>query len=146
MTLVPIAPPSLGRPGASWRSELDRRLSECSPALLLCREADLRALECPPHVGVGFEALLAHKPVVCFGRSEYDCAVFSAEPDGLPAAWEAATGEAQEQRVARYARFVDWFMARHAVDLQRPVSSRYVLDRIVREAVADANARREGVP
>jgi acyl-CoA synthetase (AMP-forming)/AMP-acid ligase II len=58
MTLVPIAPPSLGRPGASWRGELDRRLRECSPALLLCREAELGALECQAHFAVGFEALL----------------------------------------------------------------------------------------
>lgn len=94
--------------------------------------------------GAGFEALLAGKPVVCLGRAEYDAAAHRSTPDGLPDAWERATTEPKDERMVRYARFVDWFLGRHAVDLSRPQAGRYVLDRVVREALDDAVARREG--
>ena len=91
--------------------------------------------------GVGFEALLAGKPVVCLGRSEYDSTVFYSGIDDLGASWERATAEPAEVRMQRYGRFVDWFLGRHAVDLARPVASRYVLDRAIGRLVSDTLMR-----
>lgn len=96
--------------------------------------------------GVGFEALLAGKPVVCLGRAEYDAAAHRAEPGDLLRAWSHALAEPEEDRMARYSRFVDWFLGRHAVDLTRPYTGRHVLERLVKEALADAQGRREATP
>ncbi|MFT3755790.1 MAG: hypothetical protein QM769_07545 [Pseudoxanthomonas sp.] len=87
--------------------------------------------------GVGFEALLAGKPVVCLGRSEYDTTAYFSDVDGLRQAWDAALAEPIEDRMRRYGRFVDWFLGRHAVDIARPVAAGYVLDRIVGQALLE---------
>jgi len=92
--------------------------------------------------GVGFEALLAGKPIVCLGRAEYDTSVHRAGPDDLYEAWNAAISEPDDVRLRRYGRFVDWFLGRHAVDLTRPYAGRYVLDRLVQEALAEATRDR----
>lgn len=92
--------------------------------------------------GAGFEALLGGKPVVCLGKAEYDAAAFRAKPANLPQVWAKAIREPEEDRMRRYSRFVDWFLGRYAVDLSRPETSRYVLDRHVREALEEAMARR----
>lgn len=93
--------------------------------------------------GAGFESLLAGKPVVCLGRAEYDAAAHRSTPEGLLDVWGAATREPEDERLVRYARFVDWFLGRHAVDLSRPHAGRHVLDRIVRDALECARARRQ---
>lgn len=93
--------------------------------------------------GAGFEALLAGKPVVCLGRAEYDAAAHRSTPEELPGVWALATAEPKDERLMRYARFVDWFLGRHAVDLSRPQAGLYVLDRIVREALEDVTVQRE---
>lgn len=95
--------------------------------------------------GAGFEALLAGKPVVSLGRAEYDVAAHRGTPETLREAWDAAVSEPPADRLQRYARFVDWFLGRHAVDLSRPVAGRHVLDRIVRHALAEAKYQREAV-
>ncbi len=86
--------------------------------------------------GVGFEALLANVPVVCLGRSEYDTTAHAATLATLPHAWQRAVAEPPLARERRYARFVDWFLARHAVDLSRPQHGNRVLRRLLQEAVA----------
>jgi capsule polysaccharide modification protein KpsS len=91
--------------------------------------------------GVGFEALLALKPLVTMARSEYDCVAHRATPDDLTSAWRAALEEGSPQRETRYARFVDWFLGRHAVDISRPHAGRYVLDRIIERALSETEPR-----
>lgn len=93
--------------------------------------------------GVGFEALLAGVPVICLGRCEYDAAVWQAGPDKLREVWRLAVSEPESVRLTRYARFVDWFLGRHAVDLSRPHTGRHVLDRHVRSALDAALPLRE---
>lgn len=70
--------------------------------------------------GVGFEAILQNKPVVTFGRVEYDCATFNASPDGLDEAWKYACSVPQDELVRRYANFVNWFLECYAVDMSQP--------------------------
>ncbi|GAB6195291.1 capsular polysaccharide export protein, LipB/KpsS family [Lysobacter xanthus] len=94
--------------------------------------------------GVGFEALLADRPVVCLGRADYDRVVHSTGPDGLDTAWDNALAEDPSRRRARYARFVDWFLGRYAVDLSRPATSAAVLRREIDAVLAEAMGRRAG--
>ena len=86
--------------------------------------------------GAGFEAILIGKPVLAFARVEYDAVVQRATPSTIAQAWKAAMAEDAEARLTRYARFVDWFLARYAVDLSRPYSAAHSLDRVVSKAVA----------
>lgn len=86
--------------------------------------------------GVGFEALLANVPLVCVGRSEYDTAAHAATLATLPEAWQRACAEPADIREQRHARFVDWFLARHAVDLSRPRQAEPVLHRLLQRAIA----------
>lgn len=81
--------------------------------------------------GVGFEAILANKPLVTLARSEYDVVAYKATPASLEASYAEAVAEDEESRISRYARFVDWFLGRHAIDLSRPEDGRRVLDRHV---------------
>lgn len=50
LTLVPVAPRSLGRPHAAWHRDIEALLHECTPAVLLGPEPEVRAL--PPQQGV----------------------------------------------------------------------------------------------
>lgn len=86
--------------------------------------------------GVGFEALLANVPLVCLGRTEYDTAAHAATLENLPEVWMRACAEPGEVREQRYARFVDWFLGRHAVDLSRPRQADVVLQRLLQRAIA----------
>lgn len=90
--------------------------------------------------GVGFEALLANVPLVCLGRSEYDTAAHAATLSSLPDAWQRACAEPAAEREQRYARFVDWFLARHAVDLSRPRQAELVLQRLLQRAIAQVRS------
>lgn len=90
--------------------------------------------------GVGFEALLANVPLVCLGRTEYDTAAHAATLATLPQAWTRACAEPADIREQRYARFVDWFMGRHAVDLSRPRQSDPVLQRLLERAIAQVQS------
>lgn len=85
--------------------------------------------------GVGFEALLADRPVVCLGRVEYDAAAHQASLETLGAVLGEAIDEPAESRTRRYARFVDWFLGRHAVDLSAPQLARHILEGIVSSAL-----------
>lgn len=86
--------------------------------------------------GVGFEALLANVPLVCLGRTEYDTAAHAATLSSLPDIWQRACLEPADVREQRYARFADWFLARHAVDLSQPRRSEPVLQRLLQRAIA----------
>lgn len=81
--------------------------------------------------GVGFEALLGGVPLVCFGRTEYDAAAWVATGQTIESVLQQALDEDAERRLTRYARFVDWFLARHAVDLARPRAAQHVLSKII---------------
>lgn len=91
--------------------------------------------------GVGFEALLAGAPVICLGRAEYDAAAFRATRAELPEVWDSAIREPAGERLRRYARFVDWFLGRHAVDLSRPSAARAVLRKHVARALTVTRER-----
>ena len=67
--------------------------------------------------GVGFEALLQSKPVVTFGRAEYDCVTVNARPETLDAAWREVQASRPDDLEARYRGFVDWFLGAYAVDM-----------------------------
>lgn len=73
--------------------------------------------------GVGFEALFHLKPIVMFGRAEYDCVAAKVQdlsPAGIDAAWQASRGVSAPELNRRYRRFVDWFLTSYAVDLSSP--------------------------
>lgn len=70
--------------------------------------------------GVGFEALLQIKPVVTFGRVEYDCVTFKATLDNLDQAWEYSLNANESELENRYRRFVNWFLGEYAVDMSQP--------------------------
>jgi hypothetical protein len=70
--------------------------------------------------GVGFEALLHLKPVVTFGRAEYDCVTFHANPGNLDAAWSYCHTHDPLSLENKYRRFVNWFLDDYAIDMSRP--------------------------
>lgn len=86
--------------------------------------------------GVGFEAMLIGKPIVSFARVEYDAVTHHATPATFGKAWKAALAEDADDRITRYSRFVDWFLARYAVDLSRPHAAQQSLYKIVSKALA----------
>lgn len=90
--------------------------------------------------GVGFEALFHLKPVVSFGRVEYDCVSIQATPDSLDAAWAQVLACDSRGLELRYRRFVDWFLGQYAVDLSRPDSAQHRLEQMARDIAADARS------
>ena len=52
--------------------------------------------------------------------------------------------EDQDARITRYARFVDWFLARYAVDLSRPHAAQQRLYKIASDAIAIVAERENG--
>lgn len=86
--------------------------------------------------GVGFEAILHVKPVVTFGRAEYDCVTFNATLDDLDAAWKYTLEAEVEELEARYGKFVDWFLSDYAVDMSRPDVANARMEELAREIVA----------
>lgn len=69
--------------------------------------------------GVGFEALLHVKPIVTFGRAEYDCITVRARVDAIDAAWHDCLKVTSTEREVQYRTFFDWFMTAHGVDMSR---------------------------
>jgi hypothetical protein len=70
--------------------------------------------------GVGFEALLHLKPVVTFGRAEYDCVTFHANTGNLDDAWNYCLTSDPSSLADTYRRFVNWFLDDYAIDMSRP--------------------------
>jgi hypothetical protein len=80
--------------------------------------------------GVGFEALFHLKPVVTFGRAEYDCVTQKSTPQSIDEAWQACLKSSRLVLEQRYERFVDGFLTAYAVDMSNTESSYMVLDEI----------------
>ena len=64
--------------------------------------------------GVGMEALLHEKPVVTFGKSEYDCVTYNATVDTMEGAWDyvnAWDGDKDPSyMLGEYRKFMDCFV------------------------------------
>lgn len=74
--------------------------------------------------GVGQEAMLFQKPVVCFGRCEYEAAVIKGDINNLSATWKSLNDEEINfiPRVQMYMRWYDWYINRITID------TRFLLD------------------
>lgn len=83
--------------------------------------------------GVGFEAMLHGKPIVMFGRAEYDCVAIRAHPHDIDAAWAACQASSPAQLLDAYRRFFDWFTTRYAVDLSQPQASERRLAQLAKQ-------------
>lgn len=68
--------------------------------------------------GVGFEALLHEKPVVTFGRVEYDAVTIHGRVDSLDDAWAQVKAWNKETALTEYRRFFEWFCRVYALDLE----------------------------
>ncbi|HET8709850.1 MAG TPA: hypothetical protein VFM32_00635 [Spongiibacteraceae bacterium] len=80
--------------------------------------------------GVGLEALLHLKPVVTFGKVEYDCVTFKAGLDTLDEAWNYCQTSTTEVLERHYSQFLNWFLGCYAVDMTRPDYAQIKLDQI----------------
>ncbi len=80
--------------------------------------------------GVGFEALLQLKPVVTFGRVEYDCVTFNSTLDTLDAAWAYVANSSASELEFKYKGFMNWFLEDYSVDMSSPDAARTRLDAI----------------
>jgi CDP-glycerol glycerophosphotransferase (TagB/SpsB family) len=83
--------------------------------------------------GVGFEALLQNKPVVTFGRVEYDAVSIHGDLRRLDRTWEVVRNSDPFQRIATYKKFVDWYCRRYCVDLSDPKVANARLSVLVEE-------------
>ncbi len=89
--------------------------------------------------GVGFEALLHLKPVVTFGRAEYDCVTQKSTPHNIQDAWDKCLKLSRLDLEKRYERFVDVFMTSYAVDMSITASSNKLLDEIAARVKKEIN-------
>jgi capsule polysaccharide modification protein KpsS len=60
--------------------------------------------------GVGQEAMLHDKPVVSFGRSEYQGAVINAKLDDLNGAWDSVLNIDRKEMKRIYRNWYDWYL------------------------------------
>lgn len=86
--------------------------------------------------GVGFEALLQSKPVVTFGRVEYDCVTFQATINRLDEAWKYCCTADVTELTTQYRCFINWFMENYAVDLSQPELAMKRLNTIAEDIVS----------
>lgn len=80
--------------------------------------------------GVGFEALLQLKPVVTFGRVEYDCVTYNATPNTLDDAWAYAESSTAAELEFKYRGFMNWFLEDYSIDMSTPAAAKARLDSI----------------
>jgi hypothetical protein len=80
--------------------------------------------------GVGFESLLHLKPVITFGRVEYDCVTFNASTETLDEAWEYVNAVSIRELETKYRCFLNWFLEDYSIDLSSPTVSKVRLDAI----------------
>jgi len=90
--------------------------------------------------GVGFEALLHGKPVVTFGRAEYDAVSCHATPSTVEQAWQIVKSTDQTELLQRYERFIDGFLGGIAIDLSIPEAAALRLDAVAQE-IAEATRK-----
>lgn len=86
---------------------------------------------------VGFESLFHLKPVVTFGRTEYDCVSRKATPETIDEAWRACLKQKRSDREMRYGRFIDWFFTSYAVDVSNPTTYCKRLDEVAATVKAE---------
>lgn len=60
--------------------------------------------------GVGFEALLHKKPVVTFGKVEYDCVTIKGEINNLDSVWSDVQEWNFDKKGQKYKSFVTWYV------------------------------------
>jgi len=109
-----------------WRNEsIHDLISECDAVFVV-------------NSGVGFEALLHAKPIVMFGRAEYDCVVIRAELNDIDAAWNTCRATDPEQLAHDYRQFFDWFTTEYAVDMSRDYACARRLSKIARKIASIA--------
>jgi hypothetical protein len=86
--------------------------------------------------GVGHEAILHEKPIVMFGRSEYDRLAIHATLDGLDEAYERVNAWDRSSQLKKYRQFYHWFTRDMAIDLRdapaRTSALAHAVDRIER--------------
>ncbi len=70
--------------------------------------------------GVGFETLFHCKPIVTFGRAEYDCVTFRASISSFDQAWDYCNVANAKKLEKQYSQFINWFLSDYAVDLSQP--------------------------
>ncbi|MEP5764928.1 MAG: hypothetical protein ABJ308_10045 [Halieaceae bacterium] len=70
--------------------------------------------------GVGFEALFHTKPIVTFGRAEYDCVTFNGNLNNIDEAYDYCINSDVKSLDASYRTFVDWFLGDYAIDMSQP--------------------------
>jgi hypothetical protein len=107
--------------------KLMQKYISCYPqtSLLLWRDENIHDLidECDAvfvvNSGVGFEALLHAKPIVMFGRAEYDCVAIRAKLDDIDTAWDECQASDSAQLLKKYSQFFNWFTTEYAVDMSR---------------------------
>lgn len=81
--------------------------------------------------GVGFEALLQLKPVVTFGRVEYDCVSFNACSNTLDEAWHYVSNVSSKELEEKYRNFVDWFLECYAIDMSQSQATNTRFEEVV---------------
>ncbi len=81
--------------------------------------------------GVGHEAVLYGKPVVMFGRAEYDSLAIKTTPDQLNDAYSSVMSWESPAVMRRYKQFYHWFTQDIAIDLQSAAHLDDALNRIV---------------
>lgn len=107
-----------------WRTEnVHDLIEECDAVFLV-------------NSGVGFEALLHAKPIVMFGRAEYDCVAIRAQPNNIDAAWDVCRKSQPKQLVKAYSQFFDWFTTEYAVDMSRVGVRDRSLKRVVNQILS----------
>lgn len=112
-----------------WRDEnVHDLIAECDAVFLV-------------NSGVGFEALLHAKPIVMFGRAEYDCVAIRAKLDDIDAAWDACRASDPDRLAQDYGQFFDWFTTEYAVDMSREDARDRRLKNLVGQIAAIARAQ-----
>lgn len=89
--------------------------------------------------GVGFESLLHIKPVVTFGRAEYDCVTFHLENNNFHDAWKYCLEVDSKTLESKYSKFINWFLGQYAIDLSQPELATITLDRVVNQIASHVN-------
>ena len=81
--------------------------------------------------GVGHEAILHGKPVMMFGRSEYDCLAIVTALNDLDTAYKRIKAWDTSSQLRTYRKFYHWFTRDMAIDLQDESARNAALTRVV---------------
>jgi hypothetical protein len=82
--------------------------------------------------GVGFEALFYLKPVITFGKCDYDCVSYNASINDLDLAWNYCLTIDAKSLLKIYKKFVNLFLNNISIDLSRPnISSNIIKKKVI---------------